>query len=128
VRSFLFFAALLLATPALANTMYKCVDAQGKVSFSDTPCPGAMKAAKQFEIAAPESNEESAARRAAEKQRLRAADEAFRVRHAQRAREFDRQQALAAQRDAARARAIAAQENKAERRCVHKANGRLVCY
>ncbi|MES2018628.1 MAG: DUF4124 domain-containing protein [Pseudomonadota bacterium] len=99
MRPLLFFAALLLAMPALADTMYKCVDAQGKIAFADTPCPGSTKAATQYALAPPESREQSAARAAAEQQRLRAADAAFGVRHAQRAKEFDKEQARAARRD-----------------------------
>lgn len=92
VRPLLLFSLSLLlagqAPPAQADTMYKCVGANGKVAYSDMPCPGQAKAAREFDVPAPETEEESRERLAMEKERLRAADAAFRQRH------YSRQQAL----------------------------------
>jgi hypothetical protein len=85
-------AALLLAghSPhAFANTMSKCVDANGKISYSDQPCPGEAKLAREFTIAAPEQNADRDALKLVEKARLRAAESAFRERHASRDQELD---------------------------------------
>jgi hypothetical protein len=74
VRPLLLLAAALLlaghAPGAHADTMYKCVDAKGKIAYSNLPCPGLAKAAREFEVAAPESAEDSAARLGAERARL----------------------------------------------------------
>lgn len=110
--SSLLLAAALLVLPApwaQAGSMYKCADAKGRIAFSDTPCPGDMQVKAQYEVADPETPEQSAARLAADSQRLRAADRAFRARHAQRSRELDYQLQLGAQRDA-RLRAAAAND------------------
>lgn len=83
----LFTSALLLAghaPGAHADTLYKCVDAKGIIAYSNLPCPGLARAARQFEVAAPESADESAARLDAERARLRKEEAAFKVRHARR--------------------------------------------
>jgi hypothetical protein len=88
VRPLLLLAAALLlaghAPGAHADTMYKCVDAKGKIAYSNLPCPGLAKAAREFEVAAPESAEDSAARLGAERARLRKEEAAFKLRHARR--------------------------------------------
>lgn len=93
MRPFLFFAAALLlagqAHGARADTMYKCVDGKGKIAYSDLPCPGQAKVAREFDVPAPEAPEESAARLGAERARLRQEDAAFRMRHAQRSAALD---------------------------------------
>ena len=88
MRPFLLFVAALLlagqAPGARAGTMYKCVDAKGKIAYSDLPCTGQAKAAREFNIPAPESAAESEARLDAERARLRNEEAAFKVRHARR--------------------------------------------
>lgn len=90
--SLLFSSALLLAAaaaPALAQTMYKCVGAGGKVAYSDLPCPAQAKVAREFAVPPPETQEQSAARLAQEKARLRRSDAEFRERHLERQRSLD---------------------------------------
>jgi hypothetical protein len=86
MRPFLLFAAALLlagqAPGARADTMYKCVDAKGKIAYSNLACPGLAKAAREFEVAAPESAEDSAVRLGAERARLRKEEAAFKKRQA----------------------------------------------
>jgi hypothetical protein len=78
-------AALAAAAPcALADTIYKCVDAGGKVAFSSLPCAGQAKQAKQLSVPAPEADDVSAARLNQERERLRMADRYFRMRQGMR--------------------------------------------
>ena len=49
---------------AHADTMYKCVDARGKIAYSDLPCPRETKMAGEFAAPAPEKENDGAARRA----------------------------------------------------------------
>jgi hypothetical protein len=94
VRHSLLFSFSLLAAaaaPAQAQTMYKCVGANSKIVYSDMPCPNQAKVAKEFDVPPPETQEQSQARLAKEKERLRRADAEFRERHASRQRSLDRQ-------------------------------------
>jgi hypothetical protein len=78
-------AALAAAAPcALADTIYKCVEAGGKVAFSSLPCAGQATQAKQLSVPAPEADEVSAARLYQERARLRMADHHFRMRQGMR--------------------------------------------
>ena len=76
------------AAPSQAQTMFKCVDAGGKIVYSDMPCPDKAKVAKEFAVPPPETQEQSQARLAKDKEKRRRADAAFRERH------YDRQRAL----------------------------------
>lgn len=83
----LFASALLLALHApgaRADTMYKCVDAKGKIAYSNLPCPSQAKLAREFDVPAPEAEQDSAARLGAERARLRTEEAAFSKRHARR--------------------------------------------
>jgi hypothetical protein len=92
VRHYLLLSfALLLTAPAQAQTMYKCVGANGKIVYSDLPCPHQAKMAKEFDVPAPETQEQSEARLAKDKERRRRADLDFQERHASRQRSLDRQ-------------------------------------
>lgn len=95
MRPFLLFSFSLLsaasASPARADTMYKCVGANGKIAYADMPCPPQARAAAEFAVPAPETQEQSEARLAREKERLRRADAEFRARHAARQRALDYQ-------------------------------------
>lgn len=95
MRPFLLFSFSLLsaasASPARADTMYKCVGANGKIAYADMPCPPQARAAAEFAVPAPETQEQSEARLAREKERLRRANAQFRARHAARQRALDYQ-------------------------------------
>lgn len=69
-------------SPALADTIYKCVQADGKVAFSSLPCQGQARQARQLAVPAPEADAVSAARLARERDKLRAAERRFRKRNA----------------------------------------------
>jgi hypothetical protein len=68
-------------SPALADTLYKCVQADGKVAFSSLPCQGQARQAGQLDVPAPEADAVSAARLARERDKLRAAEQRFRKRN-----------------------------------------------
>lgn len=85
-------AAALAATAsgALADTIYKCVQSDGKVAFSSLPCAGKAKQARQLTVPPPEADDVSAARLKQERAQLAVADKQFRQRHAMRGRGGDR--------------------------------------
>ena len=60
MRPILLIAALLtLAVPApsaLADSMYKCVGAEGKIAYSTQPCEGKARMARQFSVPPPEQD------------------------------------------------------------------------
>jgi hypothetical protein len=64
VRSLLILLAVLLALPAQAQKMNKCVDAQGKTVYQASPCPGAVVRAEP-KAAKAEKKVESPAEKAA---------------------------------------------------------------
>lgn len=77
------------AGSAHADTMYKCTDPNGKVSYSDQPCTGQSKA-RTLDVIAPKSTKAEPGETAqirekpeTELQRLRRADAAFRERLAE---------------------------------------------
>lgn len=75
--------AVVLATliqGARADTIYKCVQADGKVAFSSLPCAGKAKEARQLSVPPPEADDVSAARLQQERAKLAAADRQFRQR------------------------------------------------
>ncbi|UUZ46876.1 DUF4124 domain-containing protein [Massilia sp. B-10] len=68
-------AALILllavsAPPVMADTMYKCVGADGKISFSTVPCQGDSKTAREMVVRPPEPDAARDQRREAESARL----------------------------------------------------------
>jgi hypothetical protein len=94
--SFAIAAVLAAQAPcALADTMYKCVASNGKVAYSSLPCEGQAREARQFEVPAPESDEDSRARLKLESARLRVADQQFRRRQAASDAEYAHQARLA---------------------------------
>ena len=93
MRPSLFFsAALVLAAQtasAATGTMFKCVDARGKTSYTELPCPAEAKAVRQLAVPAPESAEASTARVAYERHRRRLASDAMRPQMNARSDELD---------------------------------------
>lgn len=80
-----FAAGLTAVVPCtLADTMYKCVDANGKVAYSSMPCDGKAREARQFAVPPPEAEQDSSARLKAERNKLRVSEWQFRQRQAQR--------------------------------------------
>jgi Domain of unknown function (DUF4124) len=65
VRYLLILVPLLLALPAQAQKMNKCVDAQGKTVYQAAPCPGAVVRAEPKAAKAAEKKVESPAEKAA---------------------------------------------------------------
>ena len=62
-------AALVAAAPGLhAQTMFKCVGADGRTSYSDQPCTGKVKATKELDVRANLDDVERDNRRKAAKQ------------------------------------------------------------
>jgi hypothetical protein len=85
-------AVLAAAAPcAPADTIYKCVQENGKVAFSSQPCARAEKEARQLTVPAPEADDVSAARLKQESARLRSADKYFQKRQARRDAEYANQ-------------------------------------
>jgi hypothetical protein len=83
---------LLLAASAplaRADTMYKCVGADGKISFSTAPCQGGSKTARQIEVRPPEPDAARDQRRENESARLAQENAAFQRRDAARQRQRD---------------------------------------
>lgn len=74
----------LLAPAANGQAIYKCLARTGKVTFSDQPCAGEHKLAREIAVIAPMPDAVASARQAAEQERLNKANAAFRVRHARR--------------------------------------------
>ena len=70
-----------LTGSARADTIYKCVQADGKVAFSSLPCAGQSREARQLAVPPPEADNVSAARLTKERARLAAAERQFRQRH-----------------------------------------------
>jgi type IV secretory pathway VirB10-like protein len=106
MKLFLSAASLMLAAHApcaLADTIYKCLGAGGKVAFSSLPCDGAAKETGQLAVPPPEPADASAARLKRERERLRTADQQFQRRRADRDADDDdaRRRASYAQRSSA---------------------------
>ena len=76
---------------AVAETMYKCVAANGKVAYSSVPCEGQAREAKQFAVPPPEPEAAAIARHQRERIRLRVADAQFRQRQGARDAGYARQ-------------------------------------
>ncbi|HEY0060868.1 MAG TPA: DUF4124 domain-containing protein [Telluria sp.] len=115
-------AACLLAAPvprARADTMFKCVAADGKITFSDSACQPNTRAAKRFEVPAPAPDSARKESLQAEAERLAQANAAFNQRYAQRTK-ADAEQAQrdaerwAARQEAERAAAAARQREQEE--------------
>lgn len=70
-----------LGPSAHADTIYKCVQPDGKVAFSSLPCAGKSREARQLAVPPPEADDVSAARLQQERARLAAAERRFRQRH-----------------------------------------------
>lgn len=70
-----------LTASARADTIYKCVQADGKIAFSSLPCAGKSREARQLAVPPPEADDVSAARLTQERARLAAAERQFRQRH-----------------------------------------------
>lgn len=81
----IFAAAAGITGSAGADTIYKCTDANGKVTFSDQSCPGQGKASK-LDVRAPQRDAEVAQKADAESERLARANESFNKRLAERQR------------------------------------------
>jgi Skp family chaperone for outer membrane proteins len=62
-------ACITLAAGANAQTMFKCVSADGKITYSDQPCAGKAALKKEFDIRADLADIERANRRKADLQR-----------------------------------------------------------
>jgi hypothetical protein len=77
-------AAVLAAPCARADTIYKCVQADGKVAFSSLPCAGKAKQARQLSVPPPEADEVSVARLRQERDRLFESERKFRFRQLER--------------------------------------------
>ncbi len=77
-----------LAPCAQADTIYKCVGADGKVGFSSRPCEGSAKEARRLAVPAPEPDDVSAERLKREREQLRLADKHFKRRQAERNAEY----------------------------------------
>lgn len=72
--------AVVLATfagSALGDTIYKCLQADGRIAFSSLPCAGSAKETRQLAVPPPEADDVSAARRQQERARLAAAERQF---------------------------------------------------
>jgi hypothetical protein len=78
--------AMLVVLPQLAraDTIYKCVQAGGQISFSSRPCDAKATLARELAVPPPEADEVSAVRLAQERARLRLADKQFARRQAAR--------------------------------------------
>ena len=66
MRPFLILALTLAVTGAQAQTMFKCVSATGKTSYSDQPCAGKVAVTKELDVRANLEDAEREARRKAE--------------------------------------------------------------
>jgi hypothetical protein len=73
-----------LAPAAGAATLYKCVDSEGKVAYSNLPCENKRDTVQTFDVVEPESADARAERLAADKKRMDQAAEGFNERHATR--------------------------------------------
>ena len=94
------------AGSAIADTMYKCTDANGKITFTSQPCGGKSKE-RTLNVVAPQSDAVSARRAEDAAEKLSVANEEFKKRAAERERvsaEERRQEAQAAQARADRLR------------------------
>jgi len=102
------FAAASICGGARADTMYKCTDAKGKLTFTDQPCAGTSKSST-LDVPAPRSAAAAgvAYQDDSEAARLKRANEAFN----QRAAERDRI-AAAEEKQAAEARAARQQQEE----------------
>ncbi|UUZ57265.1 DUF4124 domain-containing protein [Massilia sp. H-1] len=69
--------------------MYKCVGADGKISFSTVPCQGDSKTAREMVVRPPEPDAARDQRREAESARLARENAAFQRRDAARQRQLD---------------------------------------
>lgn len=96
-------ATTTVAGSAHADTMFKCTDASGKVTFSDQPCAGTGKGST-LSVRAPQSESQIAEKAEADAERLKRANEQFKVRAAERERRYADQEQQAAQARAARER------------------------
>jgi hypothetical protein len=119
----------LSALPALAAPMYKCVGPDGKISYSTHECEGKQRQTKEFQVTDPsrETEEQRTLRVAAEREKLRAANEGFRQRQGERDRAYaDEQNQAAASAHAARASARAAASRQADLDRAAGERGRIV--
>jgi len=76
-------AAATIAGSASANTMNKCTDANGKVTFTDQPCADKSKT-QTLNVQAPQSKAEVAQNANAESEKLKRANQEFKQRAAER--------------------------------------------
>jgi hypothetical protein len=67
MRPFLIFALTFVFSGAHAQTMFKCVDGNGKTSYSDQPCSGKVVAKKEIDVRANLDDAERENRKKAEK-------------------------------------------------------------
>ncbi|MGW8394750.1 DUF4124 domain-containing protein [Pseudoduganella sp. HUAS MS19] len=99
----IFAAAAANAGNARADTMYKCTDVSGKVTFTDQPCAGKGKTST-LDVRAPQREAEVAQKTEADAEKLKRANEQFKVRAAERERIYADQEQRAAQARADRER------------------------
>ncbi|SFG34385.1 protein of unknown function [Duganella sp. CF458] len=99
----IFAAAAGFAGSAGADTMYKCTGASGKVTFTDQPCAGQGKAST-LDVRPPLRDAEVAQKAEADAEKLKRANEHFKVRAAERERMYADQEQKAAQARADRER------------------------
>jgi hypothetical protein len=92
--TFLLLAAAAWLPAAQADTMYKCVDANGKTTFADRPCPANGKSAASFHVEAPAPVDPEQV--ASDAQKLRNANEQFNQRRSEQLRKDEAQQQEAA--------------------------------
>ncbi|WP_178372599.1 DUF4124 domain-containing protein [Massilia sp. CF038] len=110
---------ILLSTQASAGTLYKCVGADGKITFSDSACQANTRAERRLEVPPPAADSTRAARLQAESERLAEANAEFNKRYAERSKadaEDARRDAerWAARQEAERAAAAARQREQEE--------------
>ena len=104
-------AAALLLVPAAspAQSLYKCTDAGGRVTYQETPCAGA-RTEKRLDAPRPESRDEADARRLLEREAMQGDELAGRFADDARGREAARQR----EREERNRRLREAQERPAE--------------
>lgn len=83
--------------------MFKCTDANGKVTYSDQPCAGKVKEST-LSVRTPQSESQIAEKTEADAEKLKRANEQFKVRAAERERRYAEQEQKAAQARADRER------------------------
>jgi len=83
-------ALLLCAAPSLAQSLFKCTDAGGRVTYQETPCAGA-RTEKRLNAPRPETRDEVDARRQLEREAMMGDELAGRFADDARGREAARQ-------------------------------------